>query len=65
MSSQAYAAPSTSGGFFPTGPSAPHAFSTMHASPRDSHAMRRKHGEEVEQEVVEGSGRTMDYIGDD
>ncbi|KAG0707611.1 hypothetical protein DFH29DRAFT_844717 [Suillus ampliporus] len=26
-------------GFFPTAPSAPHSFSTMHGNPRDSHAM--------------------------
>ncbi|KAG1771263.1 hypothetical protein EDD22DRAFT_816040 [Suillus occidentalis] len=26
-------------GFFPTSPSAPHAFSTMQGNPRDSHAM--------------------------
>ncbi|OAX42089.1 hypothetical protein K503DRAFT_767075 [Rhizopogon vinicolor AM-OR11-026] len=26
-------------GFFPTAPSAPHAFSSMHGNPRDSHAM--------------------------
>ncbi|KAL4067310.1 hypothetical protein V8B97DRAFT_1977184 [Scleroderma yunnanense] len=26
-------------GFFPTAPSAPHAFSSFHADPRDAHAM--------------------------
>ncbi|KAG1754732.1 uncharacterized protein EDB91DRAFT_1095257 [Suillus paluster] len=26
-------------GFFPTAPSAPHAFPAMHGNPRDSHAM--------------------------
>ncbi|KAI0271484.1 hypothetical protein BC834DRAFT_966957 [Gloeopeniophorella convolvens] len=41
MSSQGYAMPSTAGaaGFFPSGPSAPHAFSSMHTSPRDQHSM--------------------------
>lgn len=36
-----YTAPpqSPSFGFFPTAPSAPHAFSSMHHNPRDSHAM--------------------------
>lgn len=41
MPLQAYGIPSGSGamGFFPTGPSAPHAFATMHTSPRDQHSM--------------------------
>ena len=41
MPSQAYGIPPGSGamGFFPTGPSAPHAFATMHMSPRDQHSM--------------------------
>ena len=26
-------------GFFPSGPSGPHAFATMHTSPRDQHSM--------------------------
>ncbi|KAI0249548.1 hypothetical protein BJV78DRAFT_1226946 [Lactifluus subvellereus] len=30
---------SSSVGFFPKGPSAPHAFSTMHTSPRDQYSM--------------------------
>ncbi|KIJ66418.1 hypothetical protein HYDPIDRAFT_62081, partial [Hydnomerulius pinastri MD-312] len=36
-----YAAPpqSPTFGFFPTAPSAPHAFSTLHGNPRDNHAM--------------------------
>ncbi|KAI0305083.1 hypothetical protein BC826DRAFT_894580, partial [Russula brevipes] len=39
--SQAYACPSGSNimAFFPSGPSAPHAFATMHTSPRDQHSM--------------------------
>ncbi|KAI0035141.1 hypothetical protein K488DRAFT_83347 [Vararia minispora EC-137] len=41
MSSYNYAIPSTSNGlsFFPAGPAAPHAFSTMHQSPAEQHAM--------------------------
>ena len=41
MSSFNYAAAprSPTFGFFPTAPSAPHAFSTLHGNPRDSHAM--------------------------
>ncbi|KAH9056974.1 hypothetical protein EDB87DRAFT_1633548 [Lactarius vividus] len=41
MPSQTYTTPSgsNSAGFFPSGPSAPHAFSTMHTSPRDQHSM--------------------------
>ena len=42
MASQSYATmPPGSGpaGFFPNGPSSPHAFSSMHTSPRDQHSM--------------------------
>jgi hypothetical protein len=41
MSSQAYVFPTGSGatGFFPNGPTAPHAFASMHTSPRDQHLM--------------------------
>ncbi|KAF8433510.1 hypothetical protein L210DRAFT_3411780 [Boletus edulis BED1] len=41
MSSFNYAAApqSPTFGFFPTAPSAPHAFSALHGDPRDSHAM--------------------------
>ncbi|KAN0100218.1 hypothetical protein V8E55_000202 [Tylopilus felleus] len=41
MSSYNYTAPpqSPTFGFFPTAPSAPHVFSTLHGNPRDSHAM--------------------------
>ncbi|KAH0837924.1 hypothetical protein J3R83DRAFT_6156 [Lanmaoa asiatica] len=41
MSSFNYAAPpqSPTFGFFPAAPSAPHAFSTLHRDPRDSHSM--------------------------
>lgn len=41
MSYNGYAAPpqSPTFGFFPTAPSAPHAFSSFHADPRDTHAM--------------------------
>lgn len=36
-----YSSPPSSpmSGFFPTGPSSPHAFSSFHQSPRDTHAM--------------------------
>lgn len=46
MPSQAYAMPSGSNavGFFPSGPSAPHAFATMHTSPRDQHSMYASFG---------------------
>jgi hypothetical protein len=43
MPSQAYVFPPASGssatGFFLSGPTAPHAFATMHTSPRDQHLM--------------------------
>lgn len=41
MPSQAYVftAGSSTTGFFPSGPTAPHAFATMHTSPRDQHLM--------------------------
>ncbi|KAG6813237.1 hypothetical protein H0H92_012874 [Tricholoma furcatifolium] len=40
MSSYSYPAPSSpTYGFFPTGPAAPHAFASMHQSPRDTHAI--------------------------
>ncbi|KAI9512610.1 hypothetical protein F5148DRAFT_973186 [Russula earlei] len=41
MPSQTFGIPSgaPSIGFFPNGPSAPHAFATMHSSPRDQHSM--------------------------
>ncbi|PCH34251.1 hypothetical protein WOLCODRAFT_148314 [Wolfiporia cocos MD-104 SS10] len=41
MSSYNYASTSSSpvSSFFPTGPASPHAFSSFHQSPRDTHAM--------------------------
>ncbi|KAH9969167.1 hypothetical protein BC827DRAFT_1351954 [Russula dissimulans] len=46
MPSQTFATPSGSpmAGFFPSGPSAPHAFAMMHSSPRDQHLMYASFG---------------------
>ncbi|KAI6112447.1 hypothetical protein EDD16DRAFT_1865581 [Pisolithus croceorrhizus] len=34
-------------GFFPTSPAAPHAFSTLHGDPRDTHAMYASLGSQM------------------